>query len=491
MAGACRGCGSRSKKKGSIGSTKQPAAPPVGDAELADSKVVRGELLPAEKTVGSYFEVRTIVQVVLFVVEGAIAMRAASRITIIINQCNGQDCFDTPSHTTVQNFLLRIGLFVLRYLVERQSDWIWIVDHTHSVGTTKCFVVVGIRLSEYRKLNRALQHSDLSVLDLLPVEQSNGEIVSKQMSALCNKFGIPLAILCDRGSDLNKGVNLLQQTHPDVVLLYDVVHMVARMTEAILKKEPNWDAFCVASSHCAHEIRQSKISHLKPPRTKTKARYMNISQEIRWGARALLVLDRVRDGKLNARQSTRLPKDLVVSKLQWLDSYRESITAWEKISLMGQEVITTVRRLGYSMQTKNQLNEKLGTTDNAACREWVKRIMQDIEQQCLAANMHQTLPGTSEILESLFGKMKRLLSGNHSGTTNSLTVQLLAMVTCTVLLTQTLVREAIATCRIKHLKEWAKDKLRESNNWARRIDLSATHEEQKLRKALNPTIANF
>ena len=218
---------------------------------------------------------------------------------------------------------------------------------------------------------------------------------------------------------------------------------------------------------------------------------MNISQEIRWGARAICVLDRVRDGKVNTRQSARLPKDLVESKLQWLDDYRDSLTAWEKISLMGQEVITTVRRLGYSMETKNQLAEKLGLPDNAACREWVNQIMSEVTQQCLAASEHQSLPGTSEILESLFGKMKRLLAGNHSGTTNSLTSQLLAMVTCTVQLTPTLVRDAISTCRIKHLKDWCKQRLRESTNWARRIDLSPTPEKQKLRKQLYPAIPNF
>jgi hypothetical protein len=462
-----------------------------GVAEPATTQVVLGELLPAMKTVGSYFAVQTILQVVRFVVEGAIAMRAASRITIIVNQCNGHDFASTPSHTTVQNFLLRIGLFVLQSLANYQRDWIWLVDHTHSVGTTKCFVVVGIRLSEFQRLKRPLQHDDLTVLDLIPVDQSNGGIVFEQLSALCIKVGVPLAILSDRGTDLNKGVQMLQQVQPDVLGLYDVVHMVARMTEAILRKEPQWSAFCLASSRCAHEIRQSKISHLKPPRTKTKARYMNISQEIRWGARAICVLDRVRDGKVNARQSARLPKDLVESKLKWLDEYRHSIAAWEKISLMGQEVIATVRRLGYSEQTKNLLAEKLGTSDNAACREWVNQIMQELTHQCLAANNYQSLPGTSEILESLFGKMKRLLSGNHSSTTNSLTVQLLAMVTCTVRLTPQLVQDAIATCRIKHLKDWCKQRLQESTNWARRVDLTPTAEEQTMRNASPPAIANF
>jgi hypothetical protein len=452
---------------------------------------VQGELLPAEQTVGSYFSVSMILRVTRFVVEGAISMRAASRIALIANQSDCPNFLDAPSHTTVQNNLLRIGLYVLQYLVAWQNDWVWIVDHSHTVGTTKCLAIVGIRVSEYRKLKRALEHEDLTVLDLLPVDQSTGEIVRNQLSGICKKYGVPLAILSDRGTDLNKGIHMLQQFHPDIVLLYDVVHMVARITEAILKKETQWTAFCAASSHCAHEIRQSKISHLKPPRTKTKARYMNISQEVRWGARAIHVLDRVRGGKLNARQNVRLPKDLVLSKLQWLDDYRDSLATWEKISLMGQEVITTVRRFGYSIKTKAELVEKLGSPEEPACRAWVDQVISEISQQCIAASVHQSLPGTSEILESLFGKMKRFLGGNESGTTNSLTKQLLAIATCTVPLTATLVRNALSTCRIKHLVNWCKAHFNESNNWARRVDLPPTQEEQNLRKRIAAPTPNF
>ena len=114
-------------------------------------------------------------------------MRAASRIALIANQSDCPNFLDAPSHTTVQNNLLRIGLYVLQYLVAWQNDWVWIVDHSHTVGTTKCLAIVGIRVSEYRKLKRALEHEDLTVLDLLPVDQSNGEIVRNQLLGTCKK----------------------------------------------------------------------------------------------------------------------------------------------------------------------------------------------------------------------------------------------------------------------------------------------------------------
>lgn len=106
-----------------------------------------GIALAGEVVSGSHFGLSRIISVVRFVVEGVVSMRAAARISGIVNHLAGGPKFDYPSHTTVQNFLLRIGLYLLQN-VSRQSDWIWIVDHTFSVGTFKVMIVLGIRHSE-------------------------------------------------------------------------------------------------------------------------------------------------------------------------------------------------------------------------------------------------------------------------------------------------------------------------------------------------------
>ena len=454
-------------------------------------KVIIGELLPSEKVIGSYFSEHCILSVIRFVLDGAISMRAASRIMSICDVMIGKAGDDAPSHTTIQNFLLRIALYILQYLARRQSDWIWFADHTHSVGTTKCFVVVGIRLSVFQQLRRPLRHDDLEVLDLIPVEGSTGEIVFGQLKTLCGTYGVPLAFLSDRGSDLNKGVRLLQETYPEVIALYDIVHMVARLTEATLTKEAQWSEYGIACCACAHAVRQGNLSHLKPPRTKTKARYMNISQEVRWGARALQILDRVRSDKLNDRQRERLPKAVVEEKLGWLEKYRGSLKVWEKVTLMGQESIKIIRKEGYGTVALPLLREKLGQPEDAVSREFVKQLMDECTQQCEMASQYKSLPGTSEVLESLFGKAKRLLGGNSTGATNSLTSQLLAMVACTVKMTSELIRDGLATCRIKHLNKWREERFRPGTHWRRRADLCPTEEEQKLRNQQNAAIPNF
>ena len=152
-------------------------------------------------------------------------MRAASRVVGVLNEINGAGVHLEPAHTTVQNFILRIGLYLLQQAQRSAEDWIWIVDNTITIGTLKCFVVLGIRQSDYLQLNQPLTHHDLEPLALIPVEQSNGAIVHGQFQELTVACGVPRAILSDRGSDLKKGVELLQREHSEVVALDDIVHL--------------------------------------------------------------------------------------------------------------------------------------------------------------------------------------------------------------------------------------------------------------------------
>lgn len=443
--------------------------------------------MPA-KVAGSSFDIDTIVQCVRFVIDGAVSMRAASRVVGVLNEIGGVGPYLEPAHTTVQNFILRIGLYLLQQSQTRADDWIWVVDHTISMGTLKCFVVLGIRHSDYLQLTRPLRHHDLVPLALIPVEQSNGAIVHQQLQQLIATCGVPLAILSDRGSDLKKGVELLQQEHATVVALNDIVHIVSRLIERILTGDDRWDEFRKASCKCANAVRQSKLAHLKPPRPKTKARYMNIDREVIWGVRALHVLDRVRNGNLNERQKARLPLDVVEQRFGWLDDYREELGMWQELSSIGQRSSSVIRRHGYGGKTMAALQLELRTTKHSNSRGLSDEILKQVKPQCEAAMIHGSLPGSSEVIESLIGKGKRLL-GFSSG--NSLTRQILAMATSTAKLTPKLVREALKSCRIKHLNQWCAENLTPSIQQQRREDLIRSPEEPNLTKLSGAHTPNF
>ena len=256
--------------------------------------------------------------------------------------------------------LLRIGLYCLQRSGRDRQDWILLIDHTIGAGKTKCLLVLGIPLADYHQLGRPLEHHDLEMLALIPVEQSNGAIVHRQLTEVVSRCGVPRAVVSDHGSDLKKGISLLQQEHPEVIGLYDIVHLASRLIEKLLTPDGRWGDYRQACCACAHQVRQSQLAHLKPPRPKTQARYMNVAPEIRWGVRALRILDHVRSGNLTDRQ--RLPLELVEQKLGWLDEYRDGLSVWLELTQIGQRANQVVRQHGYGVGTLTALRSGWGQT---------------------------------------------------------------------------------------------------------------------------------
>lgn len=409
-------------------------------------------------------------------------MRAASRISGLICEFIGGHRFDGLSHATVQNYLLRVGLDQIDNANDACPDRVWIMDHMIAAGSLKCFVVLGISADAFARLDRPLEHRDVDVLTLIPTEVSNGPVVNDQLSELAQRRGVPLAILSDCGSDLKKGVEMFQQTHPKTISLNDIVHLASRLIWKRLGKEDRFGQYRQACCRCANKLRQNSLAHLKPPRPKTKARYMNLDPEIRWGRRALWLLDRVRSGDLTDRQSQRLDRQEVETQLGWLDEYREELEVWTQLCEIGQASCTVVRRCGYSRETVAELKAALGPGTAPAGQELIAEITSMVEQQCVRCQDHSgRLPGSSEVIESLIGKGKRLLGTSQNN--NSLTGQILSLAASTVTLGARTLTESLRRCPIFHVRAWLKENIKAGIHAARSEDLTTPECGTKLAQA--------
>lgn len=451
---------------------------------------IHGELLDAPKVSGSHFSLQLVTLALKMVIEGAVSMRAASRISGLICEFFGGHRFDGLSHASVQNYLLRIGLDQMENAIEPCPDRIWIMDHMIAAGSLKCLIVLGIGADAFAKLDRPLEHRDVDVLTLIPTEVSNGEIVHDQLNELAGRRGVPSAILTDCGSDLKKGVELFRQAHPETISLYDIVHLASRLIWKRLNNEDRFGDYRQACCECANKLRQSPLAHLKPPRPKTKARYMNVTPEIHWGRRALWLLDRVRSGNLTDRQKERLDRKKVESQLAWLDEYREELDVWAQLCAVGQTSCTVVRRCGYSRTTVAELKTTLGLGGTPAAQELIAELVSVVEEQCDRCERHPTpLPGSSEVIESLIGKGKRLLGTSQNN--NSLTGQILSIAASTTRLTARTLSESLQRCRLGHVHTWSKANLKAGIHVARGEDLSAPGRGTKLAQFKILTTPNF
>jgi len=138
---------------------------------------------------------------IALVLSAATSLRCASRVLELWDTWVGRS-EAAPSWYTGRLWRLRVGYYKLTRPKEKATDWVWIVDQTVQMGTEKCFVILGLRLSALPPPGTCLRHEHLEPIALSPVKQSNGEVVYQQLIQAAAQTGVPREILSDAGPDV-------------------------------------------------------------------------------------------------------------------------------------------------------------------------------------------------------------------------------------------------------------------------------------------------
>lgn len=352
-----------------------------------------------------------------------------------------------PAPNTVQSWLLRLGLHELWRPKEQADDWVFIVDHTIQLGAWKCLLIVGVRRSSWERLAEPLTHHDLTFITLEPVEKSDGEKVFQQLEAATRKVGVPRAILSDHGSDIARGARTFQEKHPETLVLRDVAHQTAIVLKQELLADPRWDAFVKHCGQTQPKVKQTELGHLAPPTQKVKGRYMNLGPLIGWGARMLQLVDTP-----EAARPSDVPLARLNEKFGWIQDFREALVEWGDLHAVTQRVLDYARKQGYHGQAAAELRRQLRPiASTARGRRMAAVLVEYVATQSQAVRRRESLPASSEVIESLIGKGKRIL-GQHSR--GGFTKMILGMAASVVQITQENVREALETVRQADLLTW-------------------------------------
>jgi hypothetical protein len=120
-----------------------------------------------------------------------------------------------PCAETIRQWLLRVGLFLLRRPLPRCSDWVFLVDLTIQLGEPKCLVILGVRLSVLRRKGYSPDHHDVEVLSVAVLTRCNGATVAAHLGTLSKRLGVPVQVVSDHGSDVRAGIRLFQRKQRD------------------------------------------------------------------------------------------------------------------------------------------------------------------------------------------------------------------------------------------------------------------------------------
>ncbi len=379
----------------------------------------------------------------------------------------------SPSRGAGRWWWLRLGYYKLTRKLPRSDDWVWIADHSIQIGAEKCLLIVGVRLRDLPSNERCLTHEQVEPLALYPVRQSNGEIVYQQLEAAQKRTGEPTEILTDHGPDLRAGVERYCIAHPATRSIYDIAHMAALLLKHELQDDALWQSFTHYATQIRKELQQTRLAALIPPNQRSKARYMNLGPLLRWGRQ---LIEWWEDPEPLAEYG--LDPDPMHARLWGLHSWKADLEEWDALWQLAQTTVHFVRHQGYYRGAEQVLEAQLPLPYSTERTQRMRhQLLAGVAHQSQQAHPDERLVGSSEVIESIFGKVKEL-EGNyaHRGFTG-LILSAAAMVSTT---TEEVIQRALETVPTKEVRQWLAENLGNSFQKQRQAIFKSTPKpEQK------------
>jgi len=417
------------------------------------------------------YGVQQVLVVVSLVLATATSLRGAGRALAVRQACAGVGPW-SPSWSSTRLWLLRLGYYKVTRPKEEGRDWVWIVAQVVQTGQEKCLLIVGIRLRALPAEGEYLTHADVEPIVISPVPQSNGEIVYQQLEEARKRTGVPREILSDQGSDLPKGIRQFCQAHPETSFIYDIKHKVAAVLKRELGASPTWQEFSRLAGQTSQRVQQTALAALAPPRQRRKARDMNVAALVSWGVRMVQYLDE--DG--SPRQAW--DRHRVEEAVGWVRQYRHEVDHWRQWVEVGTITEQFIKAHGVAAGGAQQLQSRLAAAGTLPRTQQLgAEFVQFVTEEEAKAKAGERLVGSSEVIESIFGKWKRLEGEQARSGLTGLVLALGALVAPT---TAAVITPTLTTVPTKTVLTWCHEKLGKTVQATRRaLFASLRQAEQK------------
>lgn len=351
----------------------------------------------------------------------------------------------TPVYTTTRQWLFKLGLYKLNRLKDMTRRWFFIIDTSIQMGLQKCVVVLGVPQTDLRG-NFCLSFGDVEPLVVRPLYSSPGEVIQGILEEAAEKTGSPLAVISDQGAELKRGVRLFSEDHLGTVHLFDISHRIDSYLRKELENDECWVAFKKSAKNAIQNLKLSTIAHLAPPKQRSKSRMHSAFFLIQWGLRVLDFLNSEKVDSLSTEE-----KD----KIKWLKNYQFSLPCYMNLMEICKKVLSLVHEKGYHRGVAEEFLVKTkhlcqADKKNIAFQNRIKMMLQE-EEQKVPEGEHYF--GSSEIIESLFGKFKTMEDHHASSGLTSLVLALPALVGG---INKDIIQKALETISVKDITNWTK-----------------------------------
>lgn len=326
------------------------------------------------------------------------------------------------------------------------------IDASIQMGEKKCVIILGCRMADLPR-DRALILEDLEVLSMRVISGLNGCIITEMLSEVTSSIGKIIVVCSDRGSDVMKGIKDFQSTNPDTRHICDTAHRVSNILEDILEKCPRWKEFRNQIMQVRRKMQNSLVPGALPPNLRFKARYMSIDALINWAQDMLILLE-------HGSSTFDLNVEEIKKYLGWLFDYRDDILYWDRLISIGAAARHVVRIEGIHNSIVDSFEQSISGVQMS-----IKEMRFADQLSLFLLNLPKEIKlgerffGSTEVLESLFGKIKYMEREQKAFGFTSLLLAALAFVGP---VDEKTITKAITSVHLANLDEWTRKEIGQS-----------------------------
>jgi hypothetical protein len=358
---------------------------------------------------------------------------------------------EIPTYQTMCLWMQRIGLDRMNHATKTDGG-VWLTDHTNQIGKEKVLAVLRVPKAHLPRRGVPLRHEDVEVLMVRPGESWKREDVAQVYQEAVEQYGLPRAVGSDGAVELREPVESLGKPGHRPLVLRDPKHFLANKFEALLKRDPQYQAFANRLAGTRGAVQQTELAHFVPPVFKIKARFMNLQQTLDWATAVLWHLDHPQSKSRQGISPSRLEE-----KLGWLRDFAPSIRAWQACQEVVSTALTLLNEEGIFRGAAREFQNRVASHGrHRLSRQLIQTVVEFLRETEQQLRPGEHLPMSTEILESSFALYKQLeKQHSKSGFTGLL-------LTYPVLLRQTDVKEvraSFARTKVADVRRWTAEHL--------------------------------
>lgn len=323
--------------------------------------------------------------------------RSVVKILEIINDAFEGILGRIPSRNTIENWIKKCGLDIYNHPhhLDKSNDYAMIIDESMMIGSEKLLVTQGIPACHK---GTPVKEKDVCILDMSVSSSWDSEGVKDRLFVAANKMGsLPRYVISDNASIMKGGIaRALLPYHRDIS------HSLGMFLERCYKEEEDFRLYTKSMSEAQFKHNMKKIAYLLPPRQRTIARFINLSNWVEWSQKILNVYHRL-------TPQERMAFAFVTTNASLIDELSEVMECINYIE-------KNCKHNGLSSETIKQCLENIRRTlfkGNIRMRTLGEAICRFLlEEGELLENEKSAHNNSSDIIESTFGIYKQRKSAN-------------------------------------------------------------------------------